>query len=674
VRADDASMLHAQYCLPLLACATYHMTHERSVSPAWSHWLQKWTDRGRAACFASSTAMTFRQFATQPSGKERWVTVYGQWEWHWVQGGTNVLGSGICPADFCDAIARITGRARRGGQDASWDPLPAFYNAVPDTLLPRPSGMYALSDAQATHQHTHTHTHELPDRLWKKVQDFWREWDREVCIRQDLLSQAHIPWDLVAASLRRSNGLLRTSPDGRLRRIARMCKLDHHTPLDVPDCIVYVLHGPCCPYVGQCGADGERPPIQRYAEHESRAKTLRNYFYGARHQRCRMLTGYGKSPGLARVMAQLGAGRLGMLPMQRVTRNNANSTERNTERCLAPTLNSVAPRGDYNTAFWEGILNHIAFPTRCRTTASTTNQIITARGRGTPTPLLLQSLREARGFVRPRQYERLFRVVAGRVQHELKVKLHRRIVLRTPPVPGQAARTLVHTMRQALDTLALPAEITDWLKAAVTVIPTRMQKLGLMYHKGPGFHGPNATVRALTAALHTHMLSATPIMRGTQTIAFCIEHVSQGVLQHVQHNVMAAVTRRPCCCNERMQNPTLANAWSGPAVCVVCSSASVSCADAILQVNCSIASSRAGCCATNARSWSIWLGRPHSKSATAANYICLVLLGPPGFRRWGEFHCSCFCLPLREEDVLTGDGPYPLSRGQVGCLHWWHFV
>ena len=86
----------------------------------------------------------------------------------------------------------------------SWDPLPAFYNDVPPEVQPRPSGVHHITETsseQNTHASAQTHNppddpgarHEamaqmqaMPDLLWRKVQ-FWRAWDKEVCIRQGLL-------------------------------------------------------------------------------------------------------------------------------------------------------------------------------------------------------------------------------------------------------------------------------------------------------------------------------------------------------------------------------------------------------------------------------------------------------------------------------------------------------
>ena len=56
------------------------MLYERFTSPPWSNWPQKWTDRGRATCFATSATMKFRQYASHATGGEQWATVHGHCE------------------------------------------------------------------------------------------------------------------------------------------------------------------------------------------------------------------------------------------------------------------------------------------------------------------------------------------------------------------------------------------------------------------------------------------------------------------------------------------------------------------------------------------------------------------------------------------------------------------
>ena len=46
---------------------------------------------------------------------------------------------------------------------------------------------------------------------------------------------------------------------------------------------------------------------------------------------------------------------------------------------------------------------------------------------------------------------------------------------------------ITHFVRQAIGTIPLPHMVINWLKAAVTAIPLKMHKLGLLYRRGPGF-------------------------------------------------------------------------------------------------------------------------------------------------------------------------------------------
>ena len=70
----------------------------------------------------------------------------------------------------------------------------------------------------------------------------------------------------VERSLRRSNSLLATSPDARLRRIAKLAKLPGDTPLSTDQIVIYAMLGPWSPYIGQFGA--VEAPCPRHKEME----------------------------------------------------------------------------------------------------------------------------------------------------------------------------------------------------------------------------------------------------------------------------------------------------------------------------------------------------------------------------------------------------------------------
>ena len=189
---------------------------------------------------------------------------------------------------------------------------------------------------------------------------------------------------------------------------------------------------------------------------------------------------------------------------------------------------------------------------------------------GTITTVILYFLFHLHSLFRP------FFWVALQTQHlrremELQTSLeglglHRRIVLQTPPVLNQEQRKLTHMVRQALDTLPLPAGLLDWLNNAVTTIQVKMPKLGQVYHKGPGFHGPNATVRALMKAQQAGIIETIPVRCGNDTIAVRIRKLLDAALQYVKGNVLGAVMAKTCMCGTWMRDPVLRNSW-GHVVC-----------------------------------------------------------------------------------------------------------
>ena len=89
---------------------------------------------------------------------------------------------------------------------------------------------------------------------------------------------------------------------------------------------------------------GPRAPLERYGEHLSRAKSLRNLFLGTRHRRLRCQLGFGKTPSLSRVLASIGGAKASMLLMQKVDPpREAFNVESHFDSVLAPTLNQIDP-------------------------------------------------------------------------------------------------------------------------------------------------------------------------------------------------------------------------------------------------------------------------------------------------------------------------------------------
>ena len=143
----------------------------------------------------------------------------------------------------------------------------------------------------------------------------------------------------------RSNQLLKDCPDARLRRAVRLSRLPLDTPLTIEDTWIYVMVGAFLPYVGQVGfLQGPRAPLERYKEHLSRAKSLRNMFLGNRHRRMRCQLGFGKTPSLSRVLARVGGHQASMVLLQKVDPpREAFNVESHFDSVLAPTLNQIDP-------------------------------------------------------------------------------------------------------------------------------------------------------------------------------------------------------------------------------------------------------------------------------------------------------------------------------------------
>ena len=302
----------------------------------------------------------------------------------------------------------------------------------------------------------------------------------------------------VEQSLRRSNSLLATSPDARLRRIARLAKLPADTPLSTEQIVIYAMLGPWSPYVGQLGAvEAPRPPIRRWNEPMSRVKALVGKYLGQRHRRLRMFKVFGKTPSLPRVLAMHGPATAGMLLLETATPQNACQLENGWEKALVPTTNQVAPKMDFANVLCETMVNKTNSPGRCRDTASRVNTMLTARHNVLSAEDLSHLVLVSKGFLNPSQFERLWRVCAKRVKEQYSLILPRRLVIPLPPL-CDPAKQIVHQMVSGLvGRSGPPLHVRRLLSAVATCTPAAVVKIGEIFRGGPKPRSPEWVVQAL---------------------------------------------------------------------------------------------------------------------------------------------------------------------------------
>ena len=378
------------------------------------------------------------------TGNEKWYWKKGVWEMCAIRPDGKGLETDIDQENFQYACKGIFGRLTRWDKNTFWTsletcPLPPNFLCLPcDEGLQSAEGQgegdmqtnegeqrvaregRRAPSLEANHE-THT-TREESDKTqnpWKRVQDFWRTWDTEAQCRTHLCSQRSIDWPAVEQSLRRSNHLLATSPDARLRRVARLAKLPVDTPIDTDQIVIYAILGPWSPYMGQLGAKEQpRPPIKRWSEHVSRAKALASKYMGQKHRKLHMFKGFGKTPSLGRVLAMHRLATGGMLLLQSATKENACQFENGWESALAPTTNQVAPRMDFANVLWENVINKFVKPGKCKSMAARVNSVLTASTNALSADELCHLVQVSKGYLNPAQFEKLWRLCAKQVRSE----------------------------------------------------------------------------------------------------------------------------------------------------------------------------------------------------------------------------------------------------------------
>ena len=388
---------------------------ERTTGKPAAKWLQPWVDCGRAMCLLEAESLVFRQFDTHSSGKEIWHQQSGLWELYFIKPLNPLdLSQCISLSSLTIGLQNITQSIRKRGHCAQ-------------CFLPTPADMHPANSDDPAH--------------WQAVQKFWHRWDELAAEREALLKDRKIDWAKMAELYTASNLLLSNCPDRRLQRLARLSTLPLDHPLTVADTLVYVLYGPICPYVGQCGRDKPRALILRMSEHEARAAAVRRAYLGNRVTRHKMFLRFRRPPSVSRAMAQLTPGKMSILPVQQTSRAKLNGLEHKWDCLMYPTLNAVAPRKDASSIFWEGVFTQKAFPTRCSDTARYVNDILQSKGLKHSMDELFHCLSTCRAFVHDKLYQRLFRVVSKRFHDTSLARLPRRITnLCAPPQQGNPAQ------------------------------------------------------------------------------------------------------------------------------------------------------------------------------------------------------------------------------------------
>ena len=245
--------------------------HDRTASVPWSAWLQKPANRGHACVFAACDRIKMRAYMDTRRGNERWYWYKGVWEMWCIRTDGKGMGTDVHPENVTHATQGIFGRMKKWDVKSFWTPLhdaplpPNFQQDTEGETEKPAKEEGGGGDPDMTHTSTEGQTGErsesqrasslrTEDRAWRQVQQFWEEWDREAEIRTTLCAQRQIDWKVVEASLRRSNCMLATSPDARLRRIARLAKLPAHSALDTDICDPRPMEPICRSTGGQGGS------------------------------------------------------------------------------------------------------------------------------------------------------------------------------------------------------------------------------------------------------------------------------------------------------------------------------------------------------------------------------------------------------------------------------------
>ena len=500
---------------------------KRTVSPGWSRWIAKWGQFARAECFCSMPRLKMRRFGRT---KEAWVWDEGIWEFFLLESGSKPVGLGLDWDQIGSALSSLTHRAR-----GSW--------ASPSQ--PGPLGEQHDPTVNRSAEYT----------------AFWEKWDRLAQHRAELLNRHHVPWAEVAQSLREANILLSSSPDRKLRRIARLASLPSDHDLTVADCLIYAVCGPHLTYIGQVGAiNGIRPPIERFKEHIQKGKSIRNHYAHKSGRNTPARVKLRARPTIGRIFARVGPHTSTMLPIERVIPERAGERERFWARVHAPTVNAVTPFGGIDRILWEEIVSK-----SCETPEGKSLKAKALWLLDHPSALdcasLLLFLVKVDKHVESSIFERLFRLAKSSAKKEWDISLKRRFVIRVPSYDESVLRLVKEFCEKHFRKFAVPEPLIGWMVHALSVIPFSTPSVASAIHGSGSTSVPFLTSQALGAVNDSQQCASWSPIDSSFGAWVLDRDFDPDTLVSVQQTVAAWVEKQACKCQHlRAEFPALRNA------------------------------------------------------------------------------------------------------------------
>ena len=216
-----------------------------------------------------------------------------------------------------------------------------------------------------------------------------------------------------------------------------------------------------------------------------RAKSLIRHFLGTRHRILRANAGFGKTPSLARILAAKGPVSGIMFPVEGATPNNIDSRERFYDSLFAPTSNQTQSRGSLNDALWLNIFNHKRTPSTCKVLAVTVNDVLQQKGQKSSLNDLIKLTVECKHYVRPKVYEKLFRLLQSVLKKKCTFTMPRRVVLRTPTLCPKTERTIIQAVKSHFSCAPMPVYLQDPCKSVVSTVKRAPRRVCDVFKSGP---------------------------------------------------------------------------------------------------------------------------------------------------------------------------------------------
>ena len=224
----------------------------------------------------------------------------------------------------------------------------------------------------------------------------------------------------------------------------------------------------------------------RFREHHCGGKALSKTYTGKSHQGKKTFGGTAV-PSLPRLIARFGAGMFSMLPMQYVTTEHPLCLEGEWNTLCAPTVNARDPAHVPLREEWSTLLNAIACPSECKQYAKLVNTVISNHAQVGHINDLLLFMADVNTYVKGPEFDKLFSVIAKRVNRELWVSLPRRITLHLPSYSSTLSSWLQDLLKRACMKHSAPSGIKHWLMRAVTIVPVKAAKVvdAVRKHQAP---------------------------------------------------------------------------------------------------------------------------------------------------------------------------------------------